>query len=315
LGGDLQTLRNALPGRPADLADWPGRRLELALADGSGDRLAAALHRPGAPRGRPLAALIHGLTGCEDSRYIRASARHLLARGHPVLRLNLRGAGPSGALCRYRYHAGRSEDLRDALTALGDLEPGLLDKGLLLVGYSLGGNMLLKFLAEHGARFAVLAAASVSAPLDLKATQLRIMAPRNAVYHRYLLARMKAETLAGTAALSEAERQAVGSCRSIYQFDDRFVAPRGGFADAEDYYRRCSARAFLSAIAVPTLLVHARDDPWIPAAAYEAVDWGSNPHLVPLLSASGGHLGFHGRGARAAWHDRCIRRFFERVLA
>ncbi len=314
LGGDLQTLRNYLRARPPELAGWPGRRLELALADGSGDRLAAMLHRPEAPDGRPLSVLIHGLTGCEDSSYIRASARHLLGLGYPVLRLSLRGAGPSGPLCRFRYHAGRSEDLRDVLAALARLAPDLFAGGLLLVGYSLGANMLLKFLAEHGGRFPVLAAAAVSAPIDLKAAQLRLMAPRNALYHRYLLARMKAETLAG-AALSAPERRAVARARSVYQFDDGFVAPVGGFADAEDYYRRCSARRFLDAVAVPTLVVHARDDPWIPAAAYDAVDWRANPRLTPLLPAAGGHVGFHGRGARAAWHDRCITNFAESILA
>jgi predicted alpha/beta-fold hydrolase len=173
--------------------------------------------------------------------------------------------------------------------------------------------MLLKFLAEHGADFPVCAAAAVSAPIDLKATQLRLMAPRNALYHRYLLARMKAETLAG-ADLGAAQRTAVARARSVYQFDDGFVAPAGGFADAEDYYRRCSAGRFLADVAVPTLIVHARDDPWIPAAAYDAVDWRANPSLVPLLPATGGHVGFHGRGARAAWHDRCIGRFAESVL-
>jgi hypothetical protein len=314
LGGDLQTLRNYLRARPPELADWLGRRLDLALADGSGDRLAAMLHRPRAPDGRPLAVLIHGLTGCEDSSYVRASARHLLGLGYPVLRLNLRGAGPSGPLCRYRYHAGRSEDLRDALAALERLAPDLFAGGLLLVGYSLGANMLLKFLAEHGADFPVRAAAAVSAPIDLKATQVRLMAPRNALYHRYLLARMKAETLVG-AALSAAQRMAVERARSVYEFDDAFVAPGGGFADAEDYYRRCGAGRFLAAVAVPTLVVHARDDPWIPAAAYDAVDWRANPRLVPLRPAAGGHVGFHGRGARAAWHDRCITQFFDVVPA
>ncbi len=313
LGGDLQTLRNYLRAQPAELTDWPGRRIELALGDGSGDRLAAMLHEPDTPDGRPLAVLIHGLTGCEDSSYIRASACHLLGLGYPVLRLNLRGAGPSGPLCRQRYHAGRSEDLRDALDDMARLEPGLGADGLLLVGFSLGANMLLKFLAEHGGEFPLRAAAAVSAPIDLKAAQVRLMAPRNLLYHRYLLTRMKTETLAG-AELDAAMRSAIARARSVYHFDDVFVAPSGGFADAEDYYRRCSALRFLENIAVPTLVVHARNDPWIPAEAYDAFEWRANPNLLPLLPAGGGHVGFHGRDASAAWHDRCIERFFGAVL-
>jgi predicted alpha/beta-fold hydrolase len=310
LGADLQTLRNYLRGRPAELSSWPARRLELTLGDNSGDRLAAALHRPAEDRGRPLAVLIHGLTGCEESSYIRASARHLLTRGYPVLRLNLRGAGPSRPLCRLQYHAGRSEDLRDALRALGALDSRLTARGLVLAGYSLGANMLLKFLAEYAGDFPLRAAATVSAPIDLKATQERIMAPRNALYHRYLLARMKAESLHEAGGLGAGERRIVLATRSIYQFDDVVVAPRGGFAGAEDYYRRSSARRFLAAVGVPTLVIHAMDDPWIPGHLYRQVDWAANRRLVPLLPAAGGHVGFHGRGSRTTWHDHCIARFF-----
>lgn len=310
-GGDLQTLRNFLLRRPVDLSAWPPRRLELAMADGSGDRLAAALHRPDGGGHKPLSVLIHGLTGCEDSSYIRRTARHLLGRGHAVLRLNLRGAGPSRPLCRGHYHAGRSQDLRDALLALQGLEPDLLAEGLLLVGYSLGANMLLKFLAEHAAAFPIAAAAAVSAPIDLKATQERIMTPRNALYHRYLLARMKAEALDGPAVASDEEREGIRRLRTVYEFDDRRVAPQGGFAGADDYYRRCSARQFLAAIDVPTLLVHALDDPWIPAAPYLSYAWKEAEFVTPLLPAAGGHVGFHGRGSTTPWHDRCIADFFE----
>jgi len=309
LGGDLQTLRNYLSSRPADLSPWPGRRLELPLGDGSGDRLAAMLHEPDARSDRPLAVLLHGLTGCEDSSYIRASARHLLGQGYPVLRLNLRGAGPSRPLCRLRYHAGRSEDLRDALGVLGTRVAGLSVRGLVLVGYSLGANMLLKFLAEHAGDFPLRAAASVSAPIDLKATQERMMAPRNAFYHRYLLDRMKAESL-DAAGLGESQRRAIEGVRSIYEFDDVVVAPRGGFDGAEDYYRRSSARRFLADVGVPTLVIHALNDPWIPGRLYRDVDWAANSKLVPLLTASGGHVGFHGHGSPAPWHDCCISQFF-----
>ncbi len=314
LGGDLQTLRNALIKRPADLSPWPARRLALAMGDGSGDRLAAALHMPAADAGRPLAVVIHGLTGCADSRYLRATACNLLQAGYPVLRLNLRGAGPSRPLCRFQYHAGKSEDLRDGLTSLRELDPSLFRRGLLLAGFSLGANMLLKFLAEYGIGFPIRAAAVVSAPIDLKATQQRIMAPRNALYHGYLLRRMRAEALDGAAEITGEERRAVLAARNIYQFDDDFVAPRGGFAGAEDYYAKCSAAKFLAAVAAPTLVIHALDDPWVPAAPYRRVDWRAKPNLVPLLPPGGGHVGFHGRGSRTAWHDRCMARFFAAAL-
>ena len=109
-GGDLQTIRNFFLEKPDDLSVWPGERLVLDLADGTGDRLSGALSRPQEASAKPLAVLLHGLTGCEESLYIVRTAAHLLRAGYPVLRLNLRGAGPSRPLCRFQYHAGRSED-------------------------------------------------------------------------------------------------------------------------------------------------------------------------------------------------------------
>lgn len=312
LGRDLQTIRNAVLRPGIDLVPWPGQRLWLPLADGSGDELAATLHM-GRARG-PLVVLVHGLCGCEDSFYVRASARYHLSRGHPVVRLNLRGAEPSRQGCRGHYHAGRSEDLRRALTALGELSGGLMDNGVMLVGFSLGGTMLAKFLAESGEDFPVRAAALVSAPLDLAATQRQFMRPRNRAYHAYMLRRMKAEALAPPASLSRRERRVIARVRSVYEFDDRFIARRFGFAGADDYYARSSAERFLGVVAVPTLVVHALDDPWIPPAAYERFPWSSNQQLLPLLSPKGGHLGFHGRGSHVPWHDRCVGRFFDRAL-
>lgn len=304
-GGDLQTLRNHLLRRRPSLDGYPAQRIEFAMTDGSGDALMAVLNRPdeSAPP-RPLVVLIHGLTGCEDSHYMLASARHFLSLGYPVLRLNLRGAGRSRARCRFRYHAGRSEDLR---AVIGQMDGRLARRGLFLIGYSLGGNMLLKYLGEEGRRALVLGAASVSAPIDLKATQRRMMARRNWGYHRYILARMKEEFAALADAPGVADRLA--AIRTIYAFDDRVVAPCNGFAGADDYYARCAALNFLPDIRVPTLVIHALNDPWIPADAYLGFDWAANRKLTPLLPKGGGHVGFHGLGGRAAWHDRCIARF------
>ena len=313
LGGDLQTIKAFLAHAPADLAAWPGRRLWLTMADGSGDRLAASLHGEQQAGAAPLVVLIHGLTGCEDSRYMLDSAHHFLTAGHPVLRLNLRGAGPSRPSCRWQYHAGRSADLRDALNALDDLVLGVMRRGLVLIGYSLGANMLLKFLAQFGASFPVQGAVSVSAPIDLKAAQRCLMTPRNRIYHRYLLRRMKAEACDPHAGLTEDELDLVKGCESVFAFDDCFVAPRNGFLGADDYYERCSAKRFLTGIQTPTLLIHARDDPWIPPGAYLDFDWHLTPAVRPLLSDSGGHVGFHGRGGPPRWSDRCALAFLKRL--
>ncbi len=321
IGGDLQTLRNYILRQSADLSPWPSRCLEIEMTDGSGDRLIAELHE-GALHGgdagvgagnRPLVLLIHGLTGCADSTYIRNTARVLLEAGFAVIRMNLRGAGPGAAVSRYHYHAGRSEDLRDFLTGLREQDPALCAQGFHLVGYSLGANMMLKFLAEYGRDFQVHAAVSVSAPLDLKATQVRMMAPRNWLYQNYLLKRMKAETSAAVLEQAGITREALQKLENIYQYDDRVIAPANGFAGAEDYYRRCSSGAFLEAVSVPSLVIHAANDPWIPAASYMAALSLENPQVRTLLLERGGHVGFHGRDGEIAWHDAAIRAVFAKA--
>jgi predicted alpha/beta-fold hydrolase len=310
LGPDLQTLRNTfVPVRP-DFSACESQRLILPLADGSGDRLAALLQRPRSVR-RPLVVLVHGLSGTEESAYMQASAAALLAAGHPVLRLNLRGAGASRPLCRLQYHAGRTGDLRDALAGL---DPALCDGGIFLVGYSLGGNMLLKFLAEYAAQFPICAAAAVSPPLDLGAAARRILERRNRLYHFSLLRWMQAESLGSGATVTVEEQYRIRAARTILEFDDRFVAPRNGYAGAAAYYADNSSARFLAALRVPTLVIHALDDPWIPSAAYRTVAWKENPNLIPLLPDSGGHVGFHGRGSAVPWHDRCVAQFFAQAL-
>jgi len=308
-GGDLQTLRNyIMPPGNGLAARVAGERLDLPMTDGSGDRLIAALSRSPGGDARPLIVLVHGLTGCADSVYMMRSAAHWLAVGHNVVRLNLRGAGASRALCRNYYHAGRSQDLRDVI---GALDKRLAAPGVFLIGYSLGGNTAIKLLAESGPADlpGLIGAAVISAPLDLAATAHNLLRPRNRLYHRYLLTRLKAEALAPPAASDAAERRAVERAPSIIAFDDCFTAPRNGFADAQDYYAQNASARFLTAVARPLLVVHAFNDPWIPAAIYRARNWAANNYILPMLSAGGGHVGFHGQGDRTAWHDRCATAF------
>jgi hypothetical protein len=278
------------------------------MDDGSGDVLLATLDRPAVDRGGPALILIHGLTGCETSAYMLNTARHFLALGHPVLRLNLRAAGPSRTTCGDIYYAGRSQDFRAVLRLLPDV---LVRRGLVAVGFSLGGNMLLKYLGEEGEAAPLLAAATVCAPIDLSVTCQHMLRPRNRLYHRYIIAMMKREATGEGARLSAAERAAILSSRNVWEYDDRFIAPRHGFAGAEDYYAQNKALRFMPAIRVPTLLVAASDDPWIPAAIYRGFDWAANAALAPLIADGGGHVGFHAAGDTTPWHDRAIERFFQ----
>jgi uncharacterized protein len=305
-GPDLQTMRSVLVKSRVALDLFPAERVFFPLADGSGDRLAAMLNQPRRETAKPLAVLVHGLTGLEDSYYMRETAAHLLSAGHPVLRLNLRGAGRSRPFCKTQYHAGSSGDLA---LVFASLKPGWTRHGAVAVGFSLGANQLIKYLGERGAEVPLRAAAAVSAPLDLAGTARLLDSWRNVFYQRYLLKYMKAEALDPAQELPPEGRSAVARARSVWQFDDVYSAPRHGFKDAADYYARNASGQFLPRVKIPLLLVHALDDPWIPPCPYLAFDWQAHPNLTNLVSRQGGHMGFHGRDP-IAWHDLALARFF-----
>ena len=311
-GGDLQTIRNYVL-RDRSTHARKSERLVLPLSDGSGDQLAAALDLPEKKLPcAPLVILIHGLTGSERSAYMARSAMRLAGLGYPALRLNLRGAGPSRPLSRYQYHAGRTEDLDRVLAALPS---NLVANGVVAIGFSLGGNMLLKFLGERGRAQPLRAAVSISAPIDLAGTARRMQRWRNFAYLSHLMRELRREALAASSELTSRERGAIRAATSLYEFDQNFTAPRNGFAGAEDYYARNGALRFLDGIKVPTLVIHALDDPWVPADPYAAYDWTRNRSLAPVLPAQGGHIGFHGADWPACWHDVTIERFFAAIFS
>lgn len=305
-GGDLQTLRNyALQARNA-LPGHGSERLIVTLEDGTGDRMVAALDRPRRDENKPLVVLVHGISGSENSCYMTVATAFFLARNYPVLRVNQRGAGLSRPFCSRQYHAGSSVDLA---TVISKLDPRLTQHGVMPVGFSLGGNVLLKFLGGVGRHFPIRRAASVSAPIDLAESSRSLLRWRNFGYHRYIVTRLKRQCTAPGADLTRAERQSILRARSLWEFDDQFTARRNGYEGAEDYYRENAAKTYLGTIKHPTLLIHAKDDPFVPVGPYHEQRWGGNPKLNVLLPESGGHLGFH--DPLGLWHLRQIDSFFQ----
>jgi predicted alpha/beta-fold hydrolase len=131
---------------------------------------------------------------------------------------------------------------------------------------------------------------------------------RNYIYHRYILTHLKRNCTAPGAELSETERKAILGAETLWALDQGFTAPRHGYASAVDFYAANSSQSFLGGIRAPTLLIHAQDDPFVPADPYLKRQWASEPHLTPLLPKSGGHLGFH--DLTGVWHLRQIEQFF-----
>ena len=305
-GGDLQTLRSFTHQAKHALGGFVDQRVSIELDDGTGDCMVGALNHPIWNRDYPLVVLIHGISGSENSCYMRLTAAYFLARGYPVLRLNQRGAGPSRPHCKREYHAGSCGDLA---TLFGKLDPSLTRHGVMPIGFSLGGNALLKMLGTYKKRYAIKRAAAVSAPIDLAQSSRSLKRWRNFGYHRYILTRLKRHCTAQGADLTMEERDSILSARSLWQFDDQFTARRNGYRGAEDYYQSNAAKNYLSGINLPTLLIHAKDDPFVPVTPYMNGRWQSNSMLQLLLPKSGGHLGFH--DPAGLWHLRQIEAFFQ----
>jgi len=302
----LQSLRNSLIPAPLPIE---GERLYMEMKDGSGDKL-WALYNSGWDRSKPLLILIHGLAGCETSSYITQGTSYFLANGFSTLRLNLRGAGPSRPTCTLQSHAGRSLDLHDVILALPD---SVVLHGVAILGFSLGGNMCLKFAAEYGKSLPIRAIATVSAPIDLAATSANMLRFRNLLYNKGLLREFRRECLGLGAVITTQERSAILAARNFVELDDTFIAPRNGYRNASEYWKNCQALSYLSKIRTPTFLLHAQDDPIVPIGPYLEFDWSINTKLILEVTRRGGHVGFHGAG-NCSYHLDRVLEFFKNLI-
>jgi len=297
-GADLQTMKNTILGPALTI----GQNFEQVSFDlGAGKSLKASLHPSEKSSLLPVIIIIHGLAGDETSPNVISAAAYFSSLGFPVLRLNLRGAGPSAETSAGPYHGGLSEDLAHVVDQVTCRDYGA---GIVLYGISLGGNMMLKYLGERGADVPVKAAVGVSAPLNLEAVQRRLMERRNKLYHNYLLLGMK--KYAGQMA-NHHEKTLLNkakNAKSLLEFDDQFTAPAHGMSGAEEYYNLHSAQKFIGRITVPTLLIHAQNDPWIPVEDYQSREWPEDGAISLLITDDGGHVGFHTKDHKVPWQER-----------
>lgn len=304
-GGDLQTLRDTL--WPPRLPPARSTPVLVPLADGA--QLIGPLDPPMGREPLALVVVLHGLGGHSEREGLRRMGLSLQAAGFAVWRLNLRGAGPGRPLAPGTYAAACNRDLLPALARARQLAAG---RPLFGVGISLGGTMLLNACREAPA--GVLdALVCTSSPLDLAACAACIERPRNRLYQRWLLERLREQTLSDPFGLAATEREGLSGAqrpRTIRAFDALITAPRWGFASVDHYYREASPLEALrtGGLALPpTLLLHAADDPWVPAAPILALgaSW-PRPGLDVVITPSGGHNGFHGVGDAPlrCWSDQ-----------
>jgi len=239
----------------------------------------------------PLVILLHGLEGSSDSQYIRGMVKSLVKQGWCCAAINFRGC--SGEINRLQrsYHSGATDDLNEIISLLSERYP---DSSLHAIGFSLGGNVLLKWCAETGKQNPLKSAIAVSVPfrLAIASTTLDSKGFFSRIYRWRLLRTLKIKTLKkiqhGILDQDAAEIQYI---RSLYDFDNKVTAPLHGYKDADDYYSRASCYSHLEKIKIPTLLLHALDDPFMNSSAIP--DFADENSSVKLeLSPHGGHVGF-----------------------
>lgn len=318
-GGDLQTMRNTILRKFPPLAK--GQDWLFTLPDG--DKLLGAYHRPakdngtdkckGKEKGKALLVIAHGLAGDYDSSYVRYLAHSALEDGYEVLRLNLRGAGKASKLARLSYHAGRADDLAFVLEELAQQ-----DIPLCLCAFSLGGTMAVNLVSRYKVPSALRAVASFCAPLDMVESAARFHAPRNHIYNRHFTKNLIEMTLNRMAedhacVPKGLTAQRLQQIQTVREFDDIFTSKIAGYADADAYYRGTTPVHEMTNIRVPTLVVHADNDPLIPDTAYRKI----KPHkaLFCVITRGGGHVGFHGRQQPFdCWQSQIAMQFFNYQL-
>lgn len=280
-GPHLQTLWAAL----VRSVETPLLRSECYALD-DGDEL--ELRWCGSEEG-PLVVILHGLEGSSESIYVRALLQRIEARGWGGVVMQFRGCGSTINKLDRSYHSGDTADIRSLLKTLHTRYPG---RTLFAVGYSLGGNVLLKYLGESAEETNIAAAAAVSVPFDLAAGANRLNRGFSRFYQRHLvrnLQRKVADKFAHrTAPIAIAD---LHRWKTFWLFDEHVTAPLHGFRSASEYYERSSCGQYLRHIVTPTLVIHAKDDPFL---EHDAIpnDSELSPALEFELSNSGGHVGF-----------------------
>ena len=281
--------------------------------------------------------LLHGLEGSARSGYMVSTSAALAAAGVRAVALNFRSCGGEPNRLPRAYHSGDTGDIERALAWVSRRWPG---RPIAAVGFSLGGNALLNLLGRRGTgrgagaggggeggiaggdrqtgADGLVAAVAVSVPYDLAACAAALEDGLNRLYAARFLRGLRAKAREKAARFPDRIAPEAAAARTLREFDDRLTAPLHGFRDAADYYERCSSAQFAGSLSVPTLLVHAADDPIAPIASMPLGTLRQLPRVSLALTKRGGHLGFLDRRLGTGpegWLERVIADYVSAALA
>ena len=270
------------------------------------------------PRKYPTVVMWHGIEGSSDSVYMLATAQKAFRAGYNVVRVNLRNCGGTEHLTPTLYHGGMSEDLRAIAMEL--IEKDRLSE-LFLIGFSLGGNLVLKLAGEFGSQPPpqLLGACAVSPSVDLAASASTITLRSNWIYHQDFVRRLRKRIYLKQKLYPELyDTSEVHLVRTIRDFDDRYTAVAHGFKGADDYYQKASAIRVIDGVQIPTLIIHAQDDPFIPFEPLRSKALTDNPYILLLAPEHGGHVAFVGTqkdGEDRFWAENRVVEFVQMIHA
>jgi hypothetical protein len=275
-------------------------------------RVLAHCHWQARPQDHPALVLLHGLEGSSMAHYMGGIAHKAWAEGWNVVRLNQRNCGGTEHLSRGLYHSGLTGD---PLFVIRELIAADHITRVAVAGYSLGGNLTLKLAGELGdqAPQELVAMCAVSPTMDLAMCVQALERKANIVYQWNFVRRLKARMRRKAAAVPGLfPLEPLARVRTVRQFDEAYTAPHHGFADAADYYHRASAMRVVDRIRVPTLILTAEDDPFVPPGPFRESAVAQNPHITTIVEPSGGHCAFVEHGATGYdgyWAEREVVRF------
>ena len=247
-------------------------------------------HRPGSSQN--LLIVSHGLEGDSQRTYVKGIIKAFSSKGCHGLAWNFRGCSGEPNLLERFYHSGATEDLEEVIQHVRSLGQY---KKIILCGFSLGGNLTLKYLGERGTSLhpEIWRAAAFSVPLHLSSSSTKISKGSNWIYNKRFLSRLEQKILAKAAKMPGSFNiDALKDIKTLREFDEMYTAPLHGFESAEAYYTHCSSLQFLDSIRLPTLIINAKNDPFLSDLCYPEKEMEHHPFVTFEAPEEGGHVGF-----------------------
>jgi predicted alpha/beta-fold hydrolase len=287
---DVMTVSASFLPRRYSINDLPVDNRVVEVAPGQG--VLIHCHWQQNPSKCPTVIIVHGMEGSTQSKYALGTADKAFKAGFNAVRFNMRSCGGSEHLSSTLYNASLSKDV-DIVAKKLIVRDNLSD--LFFAGFSLGGNIILKMAAEYGVKIPIeyKGIFAVSPAIDLHASIAEIMLRRNWIYHQNFIRGLKARVTRKSKLYPDLyDLKPMARIRTIREFDEAYTAPHGGFASADDYYTRASTKERLKGIRIPTIIVHAVDDPFIPYHMFDSKPHEGNPFISFCSTRFGGHVGF-----------------------